>query len=142
MPEGSIKFVVNAPREKVWAFLSDLEKVGSCIPGVRSVHVLDDRRADWDLAVKVGPLSQDVRVTTETLESLGPSRARFRGVSDEIEMMGTIQLEAKGKRTGVTYTMDVRAKGPLALVVDTFIQSKLNGQTAEFAANVKRALEG
>src|SRR5207249_4897961 len=51
MPEGTISFEVEAPVERVWAFLSDMRKVGSCVPGVQSVEVLDDKRARWNLQV-------------------------------------------------------------------------------------------
>jgi len=38
--------------------------------------------------------------------------------------------------------MAVQAKGPLARIMDNFMRSKLKSQTEEFAANVKKALEG
>ena len=53
MPEGTISFEVEAPVERVWAFLSDMRKVGSCVPGVQSVEIVDDKRARWNLQVKI-----------------------------------------------------------------------------------------
>lgn len=142
MPEGTVSFDVHAPGDRVWAFLSDMRKVGSCVPGVQSVDIHDERRATWNLRMKIGPLSQEIRVETENIEMVPPSRAKFRGVADNVDMTGTIVLEPKGEVTTVTYTMNVQSKGPLARILDNFMRSKLSQQTEEFAANVKRSLEG
>ncbi len=141
MPEGTVKFDVKAPVERVWSFLSDMRKVGSCVPGVQSVEVLDATRARWNLKVKIGPLSQNVEVLTETLEQVPMNHGKFRGQADNMDMTGTIDLEPAGNATQVTYTMAVQAKGPLARIMDNFMRSRLKSQTDEFAANVKKALE-
>ena len=57
-------------------------------------------------------------------------------------MTGTIELASIGQGTRVVYTMSVNTKGPLARIMDNFLKTKLKSQTEEFAANVKRALEG
>lgn len=137
-----VSFEVDAPIDRVWPFLSDMRQVGRCIPGVEDVEVLDDRRARWDLRVRMGPLSQSMRITTETVEQVPPQHGKFRGNADLVELIGTIDLTPAGPRTKVVYTMSVSAKGPLSRILDNFIRSKLKAQTEEFAANVKRALEG
>ncbi len=142
MPEGTVAFDLRVPVDRAWAFLSDMRKVGQCVPGVENIEVLDDRRAKWTLKVKIGPLSQHIKVDTETVEQVPPSRARFRGVADNMEMLGTIELASAGDATHVTYTMAATAKGPLARVIDNMLKSRLKQQTDEFAANVKKALEG
>ena len=142
MPEGNVTFDVKVPQDKAWVFVSDMRKVGSCVPGVESIEVIDDRRAKWVLKVKIGPLSQRINVDTETLEQTPPSRARFKGVADNLEMMGTIELAPAGDSTHITYTMVATAKGPLARVIDNMMKSRLKQQSEEFAANVKKGLEG
>lgn len=142
MPEGNVTFDISVPVDRAWAFLSDMRKVGSCVPGVEDIQVVDDRRAKWTLKIKIGPLSQHIKVDTETLEQVAPSRARFRGVADNMEMLGTIELAPAGEATRVTYTMVATAKGPLARIIDNMMKSRLKQQSDEFAANVKKALEG
>jgi carbon monoxide dehydrogenase subunit G len=141
MPEGTVTFDVQVPQEQAWAFLSDMRKVGSCVPGVEAIEVIDERHAKWTLKIKIGPLSQTVRVDTETLEQTPPSRARFKGVADNMEMLGTIDLAPVGGATHITYTMVATAKGPLARIMDNFMKSRLKQQSEDFAANVKRSLE-
>lgn len=141
MPEGTVTFEVHVPVDRAWAFLSDMQKVGSCVPGVEAIQVLDEKRAKWTLKVKIGPLSQKILVDTETVEQVPPSRARFRGVADNMEMLGTIELVPAGDSTRITYTMVATAKGPLARVIDNMMKSRLKQQSDEFAANVRKALE-
>ena len=142
MPEGTVAFDVNAPVEKVWSFLSDMQQVGRCVPGVENVEVLDAMHARWTLTVKIGPLSQTIKVLTETLEQIPLRRGRFRAEAENIAMIGATELTPAGKGTRIVYTMAVNAKGPLARIMDNFMRTKLKSQTEEFAANVKRALEG
>ncbi len=142
MPEGTVAFDVRVPQDQAWAFVSDMRKVGSCVPGVEAIEVVDERHAKWTLKIKIGPLSQTIRVNTETLEQTAPSRARFQGVADNMEMLGTIELAPAGGSTHITYTMVATAKGPLARIIDNFMKSRLKQQSDEFAANVKKALEG
>src|SRR5512136_2924129 len=101
MPEGTVAFDVRVPVDRAWAFLSDMRKVGGCVPGVEAIEVLDETHAKWTLKVKIGPLSQKILVDTETLEQVAPSRARFRGVADNMEMLGTIELAPAGDATRV-----------------------------------------
>ncbi len=141
VPQDSVAFEVKAPPEQVWAFLSDMRKIGGCVPGVESVEILDETHARWNLKVKIGPLSQTFVVITETLEQVPLSRGRFRGTAENMEIEGTVELSPQGNTTRVQYTMSVHAKGPLARIMDNFMKSRLKGQTEEFAANVRKALE-
>src|SRR5947208_3105668 len=122
--------------------MDEMRKIGGCVPGVQSVEILDETRARWNLKVKIGPLSQDVVVLTETLEQVPMNHGKFRGQAENMDITGTIDLAPEGKSTKVTYTMTVQAKGPLARIMDNFMKTRLKAQTEEFATNVKKSLEG
>ena len=141
MPEGSLTFNVRAPLESVGIFLADLRKVGACIPGARRFDVVDEKNANWEIEMKIGPLKQRFQVRTETAEQNPPHHGKFRREADTLNMTGTIDLAPAGNETQVTYRIAVDAKGPLARIMDNFMTSKLDQQTQEFAANVKKALE-
>jgi carbon monoxide dehydrogenase subunit G len=78
---------------------------------------------------------------TETLEQVPLQRGRFRGQSQNIDMSGTIDLAPAEGGTRVVYRLTVKAKGPLARVMDNFIRTRLKSETEAFAARVKQALE-
>jgi carbon monoxide dehydrogenase subunit G len=56
-------------------------------------------------------------------------------------MSGTIDLAPAEGGTRVVYRLTVKAKGPLARVMDNFIRTRLKSETEAFAARVKQALE-
>ena len=49
-------YQVDAPVERVWAFLTDPENVVSCIPGASLDEMVDERSFRGRVSVKVGPV--------------------------------------------------------------------------------------
>src|SRR5438309_11427363 len=113
MPAGTVAFDVNASVEEVWSFLSDMQQVGRCVPGVENVEVLDAMHARWTLTVNIGPLSQTIKVLTETLEQIPLRRGRFRAEAVNLDMIRTTELTPAGKGPSTVYTRAVNAKGPV-----------------------------
>ena len=50
-------FVVRAPAQDVWAFLTDPRRVARCMPGAAITDQVDDKTFAGTLTVKVGPVS-------------------------------------------------------------------------------------
>lgn len=142
MPEGETTFVVRAPLERVWTFLSDMQQVGSCIPGTEEVRILDSTTAEWTIKQKIGFLTKTMKVRTQALEQTPPTHAKFKGEGEEVSMVGTIDLAAlPDGGTEVHYHMNATAHGALAKVMDNYMKTKIGQQTQEFADNVKKKLE-
>jgi uncharacterized protein len=74
--EGTVE--IAAPRERVWAFVTDPRQVGGCAPGVESVDVTDDTHFTATGRVGFGFLSARVTVTLELTELDPPNRAVIR----------------------------------------------------------------
>ncbi|HVI95343.1 MAG TPA: SRPBCC domain-containing protein, partial [Anaeromyxobacter sp.] len=49
-------FVVRAPAQAVWDFLTDPQRVARCMPGAAITEQIDDRTYAGTLTVKVGPV--------------------------------------------------------------------------------------
>src|SRR5947209_12567606 len=116
MPEGTATFEVRAPIERVWAFVSDMRMIGGCVPGVQSVEILDETRARWNLKVKIGPLSQDIEVLTETLEQVPLKHGKFR---EDLDILG------QGARSE-EHTSELQSRQ--YLVCRLLLEIKKNGQ--------------
>ena len=54
-------FSVNASSQKVWDFMTDVEKVSTCIPGAQYVENLGNNKHSVLLVVKVGPIKSTYR---------------------------------------------------------------------------------
>ena len=54
-------FTVRAPIGDVWDFMTDIEKVSSCIPGAQYVEDLGDNCHAVMLTIKVGPIKSSYK---------------------------------------------------------------------------------
>ena len=59
------EFVVQAPAERVWAHLLDVERVAPCMPGAQLTEVVDDHTWKGKTTIKVGPVSLAFAVKPE-----------------------------------------------------------------------------
>ena len=65
-------FVVKAPADRVWAYLTDPFRVAPALPGAAITEKLDDRTYAGTMTVKVGPVSARYRGTAR-FETLDPA---------------------------------------------------------------------
>ena len=64
--EGTVQ--INAPRDKVWAFVIDPNQVGQCGPGVESIEVIDDSHFKATAKVGIGFISARFNVNMEFVD--------------------------------------------------------------------------
>jgi uncharacterized protein len=96
-------FRVDEPIEKVWAFLKDPKKVGTCVPGAQITEQVDERTYKGAIKVKVGPSVTDYKGEVQIV--------RLDEAAHEIEILGKGQdVRGKGsasmKMTGKLETVD------------------------------------
>jgi len=96
-------FRVDEPIEKVWAFLKDPKKVGTCVPGAQITEQVDERTYKGAIKVKVGPSVTDYKGEVQIV--------RLDEAAHEIEILGKGQdVRGKGsasmKMTGKLQTVD------------------------------------
>ncbi len=143
MPKAEKVFSVDQPIAVVWDFLSDLERVGSCLPGCERVQVLSDAESDWTVKVKVGPVSKTIQARARTTDYQPPHRAAFVAEAPELYLEGSMDLKAVSpERTEVTYRSMVKGKGALEKLLGQIMAGRLDGDAEAFARNVKNWLAG
>ena len=64
--------------ETVWAFLSDIDRVAACMPGVDSVEHLGDDRYRVRLGVQIGPIKANFGGQVELYDLQPPDRMLVR----------------------------------------------------------------
>ncbi|HLF27749.1 MAG TPA: carbon monoxide dehydrogenase subunit G [Anaerolineae bacterium] len=140
-------FVVQAPRDKVWEFFFDLERLGRCLPGVESIERTDDTHYRGKLKVKVGPIAARFNGTATLVEAEPPRRVVAsiegddRSIGTFVKMTLTSTLSAIDGGTQVAYQMDVNLRGRLAQFGGAVIGATAKKMAAEFARNVKAQFE-
>jgi carbon monoxide dehydrogenase subunit G len=136
-PRGGTELVIldqtvtiQAPVDKVWDFVNDMEAVSRCVPGVESFQKVDDETYLGALKVKVGPigvtLNGKVIVVERDRENL---RARMQVQAAEKRLNSAVNAHA-------TLTAVPRAENETELQIHT--ESSILGKLGEFGQAVMR----
>jgi carbon monoxide dehydrogenase subunit G len=142
------RIVVEAPVERVAAFLEDVPAAAACIPGVEQVTAAGEPDTyDGRVRVRVGPLGFTVagRARLDPAED-GAWRLTGEGRDARIGAGLTATLEARLEasavaQTAVAITADVQFSGRLAEVGQPLIRRKADQMMHDFGENLRRALE-
>ena len=128
---------IDAPRERVWAFVTDPKQVGQCGPGVESIEVIDDLHFKATAKVGIGFISARFVVNMEFAEVNEPDDATIKahGQAPGSAVDATAQMRLSDRAAGGTtmdWDADVNISGTLASVGGRLIEgtaNKMIGQT-------------
>ena len=140
-------FEVNAPVEKAWAVLTDVEKIAPCLPGAQLQEVEGDEYRGI-VKVKVGPITAQYKGAATFIEKddvnhravLKADGRDTRGAGNASALI-TANLQAVGDRTKVSVSTDLTVTGKVAQFgrgVMADVSAKLMGQ---FADNLEQLME-
>ena len=143
--EGSVD--IEAPRDRVWAFVIDPQQVGQCGPGVETIEVIDDRHFKATAKVGVGFISARFVVNLEMAEMTAPEastiKAHGQAPGSAVDATAHMHLADNGSGgTRMDWDADVNIAGTLASVGARMIEgtaTKMIGQTFDC---MKSKLEG
>jgi carbon monoxide dehydrogenase subunit G len=133
--EGTVQ--INAPRDRVWAFVIDPNEVGQCGPGVESIEVIDDTHFKATAKVGVGFISARFVVNLEFVDLDAPSAATIKAhgqaPGSAVDADARMQLsDADGGGTTMDWSAEVNIAGTIASVGARLIEgtaNKMIGQT-------------
>jgi len=118
---------IDAPRDRVWAFVIDPHQVGSCGPGVESIEVIDATHFRARAKVGIGFISARFAVDLELVETDEPDRAVIKasGQAPGSAVEATGEMRLSGPEAGPTtmsWTADVAILGTMAGVGSRMIE--------------------
>lgn len=129
---------IAAPRDRVFAFLIDPNKVGACGPGVESIEVIDATHFRAKAKVGVGFIQARFVVDLEIAEQQPPDmaviRAHGQAPGSAVDALGRMNL-VDGPEPGTTtmlWAAEVTLSGMLASVGSRMVDGTANtliGQT-------------
>ena len=133
--EGTVQ--INAPRDRVWAFVIDPNQVGQCGPGVETVDVIDDTHFKASAKVGVGFITARFVVNLEFVDLDAPNAATIKAhgqaPGSAVDADARMQLsDADDGGTTMDWSADVNIAGTLASVGARLIEgtaNKMIGQT-------------
>jgi carbon monoxide dehydrogenase subunit G len=142
-------FVVQAPRSRVWSYLTDPYRVVGALPGAAVTDKADDKTYNGTITVKVGPVSARYRGTArfEKLDAeAGVAEVAASGQDTsgrggaDMKMTSRLVERAPGE-TEVSVVSEVSVTGVLAQFGRGMIQDVSDQMFERFTAAVKQALE-
>lgn len=143
-------FTVDAPPDRVWAFLTDPYQVAECLPGAAITEKVDDRTYRGTITVKVGPVTTSYKGTIR-FERLDPERreAELVGQGQDVKGRGGAEMRMQSRiqptpagATEVTVVSEVQISGLLAQLGRGMIESVSGQLFRQFAAAMQQKLAG
>lgn len=141
--------VVNAPADAVWAFLTDPQRVASCLPGAAITGQLDEQTWGGTMNVKVGPVTASYRGKMK-FERLDPAarEAEIAATGQETRGKGAADMRMTSRviergpaETEVVIVSDVNVVGVLAQFGKGMIEDVSDQMFGKFSAAMRRQLE-
>ena len=138
--------ILPAPPEAVWRALNDPAVLQACLPGCKSLEMLDERRFESTVQIRVGPVAATFKGNVE-LSDLDPPKAYTivgsgsAGAVGFAKVTARVQLEAQGDATALVYDADVEIGGKLMSVGSRLIQSAAGKNLEAFFSALKAHFE-
>jgi len=128
---------IPATRDRVFAFVTDPNKVGACGPGVESIEVIDPTHFKAKAKVGVGFITAKFVVDLEIAEQQPPDmaviKARGQAPGSAVDALGRMNL-VDGPEPGTTtmlWAAEVNLSGMLASVGARMVEGTANKMIAQ-----------
>ncbi len=143
-------FSIRAPISDVWDFMTDVEKVSTCIPGAQYEEALGENQHAVMLVIKVGPIKSTYR-STVSIRSLDNENytIEIEGQGTDTKGKGGATMEMVGKltenedgATEINGDSTVTIQGMLAQFGSRMVEDVSNQLFIQFTNSLAAKLEG
>jgi uncharacterized protein len=141
-------FVVDAPVEKVWDLLLDVERIAPCMPGAQVLEQTGDDAYKVAVKVKLGPMTMNYKGDVEIVDKDHDShQATMRAKAKEARGQGTasanirMALRPADHGTEASILTEMQMSGKAAAMGQGVIKDVAATLTDTFAQNVAKLVE-
>jgi carbon monoxide dehydrogenase subunit G len=139
---------LHAPADELFEFLSDVERVGPCLPGA-SIDGRDGDDYAGSMKVKVGPINATYRGKLRFVElDKETRRAVMRARAEEVNGQGnaeaniTTEVEDSGGESVIRMDTDLQMRGKVAQFGRGAMEKISQRMFEEFAHNIEQRFQG
>jgi uncharacterized protein len=137
--------LIPAAHDKVWAFVTDPERVGRCLPDVLEVNVHDPTHFDAVVRVGVGPVRGRFKFKIELLPAATQRRIELKisggGLGSAVDLTaGADLLDADAGATRLAWGGQAVAHGPVAALGGRVLDAQAQKLITQTFANVREQL--
>jgi carbon monoxide dehydrogenase subunit G len=142
-------FKIEQPIKHVWDFLSDPNKIVTCVPGAKLTEAVDDRQYKGTVTMKIGPVVTSFNgvITLEQLDENNHTM-EIHGKGVDTKGKGSANMVLSGKlvdmgngSTEVTNKMDISVTGKLAQFGSRMIDDVSDQVFKQFVNNFRNQLQ-
>lgn len=143
-------FSISAPISAVWDFMTNVEKVCTCIPGAQYEEKIGEAQHSVMLVVKVGPIKSSYRSTVSirsmdnenyTIEIEGQGTDTKGKGGATMELVGTL-IESEIGTTEIKGDSTITIQGMLAQFGSRMVEDVSNQLFIQFTKSLAAKLEG
>jgi carbon monoxide dehydrogenase subunit G len=136
---------IPAPKERVWAFVTDPASIVSCMPDVISSNVVDGSAFDAVVQVAVGPVRGKFKFHVTLEPDPGGARMGMKiaggGFGSVVDLLAGADVIANGDAaTTLDWQGKATMRGPVATVGGRVLDAQANRIISTTFANVKTRL--
>jgi len=141
MQEASEIFQIKSDLMTVSEMMHDVQRLGSCIPGVKEVTVLSPEDSQWKMTIVAGIISQTLNFRVH-FSNIAVDSISFAGEGSNLNFAGSLQLQAvEAKVTEAAFNLKIDAHGPIGRLVDLYMGHIAERLSKESVENIKSKLE-
>ena len=138
---------INAPRKKVWEFVTDANKVANCAPGVETVEIIEENKK-FKVVASIGFGNIKVRFTTdlEFMEFEEPNfvkvKAHGTAPGNVADVIADMRLtDGENNSTNLHWRADINILGTIASLANRMMGSVTKKISTQFFNSVKQKIE-
>jgi len=137
---------LDAPVQRVWAFLMDVNNVAECAPGFQSLEVLGDEHWKAIVSVGVGPVKAKFTLDVTRPELKEPEqmivKGRGKAPGSAVDLSGDMHLSVLSEsETQMDWKANVVVSGTIASVGARLLNGTAERLTAQFFDTMKKRLQ-
>ncbi|MCL4268142.1 MAG: carbon monoxide dehydrogenase subunit G [Anaerolineales bacterium] len=139
--------IIQAPRKKVWDFLTDPNQIGQCVPGVEKIETIEEmKRYHGVVSVGLGSVKARFSGEVEILELDEPNRAKLKAhgtaTGSAADAVSEMHLsDGPDGSTLVHWTADVNVSGQLTSLVSRLMVPVSQKLASVFYDEVRKRIE-
>lgn len=143
MAQASHTVQVPVSVEKVWAFVSNLEKWAKLVPAYKDCKKIDDKKSVWTFEGNLKGIKKTVEVELNIVELDEPNNIKFefKGINENFSGSGQFQAVAQGDGTSMTGTVEAEAGGLAKVALNPVIKMVLPKVTTRLTEKIARTLQ-
>lgn len=138
---------IQAPRKKVWDFMTDPNQIGQCVPGVEKIETIEEmKRYHGVVSVGLGSVKARFSGEVEIVELDEPNHAKLKAhgtaTGSAADAVSELSLsDGPDGSTLVHWTADINVSGQLASLVSRLIVPVSQKLAAVFYDEVRKRIE-